>query len=99
MEILGQTDLTFEFSDETGVDRSESQFKAMVEEIREVVHKYGYDISGYGPTIISYLILWYGNNDPDAFPGLDSLIAEKFKDADMSRPMPAADSIVGGKDE
>lgn len=76
------TDLWFEFSDEVGETRTRAEFEGLVEEIRKVVNKYGYDISGYAEANYGPVAIWYGTGKPGKFPGLDSLIAGGFVNVD-----------------
>lgn len=48
-------DLRIELSNETGEELTELQLREMVESIRLIVRGYGYDISGYGPSMFTYI--------------------------------------------
>lgn len=72
------TDLWFEFSDEEGTTRTKAEFEEFLEEIRKVVNKYGYDISGYAEANYGPVAIWYGTGKTNAFPGLDVLMAGGF---------------------
>jgi len=80
-------DLWFEFSDETGETRTKAEFEELLEDIREVVNKHGYDISGYAQANYGPVAIWYGTGKTDEFPGLDELIASGFIDVDISKPI------------
>lgn len=48
MDWKPQDDFYIRLSDETSLPRSEDEFRTMVEAIREVSNKYGFDLHGYG---------------------------------------------------